>query len=132
MLDLIQSVDPRVSLAIYAALAVALVGVVLIVAWALRDRRRSTRPDTLYESGVKAPPPGAKPVAAPYFLVAALFVIFDLEAAILFAWAIAAEETGRLGFMEAAIFIGVLLLALVYLWADGALDTGPRRKDPRA
>ena len=70
---------------------------------------------------------------APYFPIAALFVIFDMEAAILFAWAVAARDAGWVGLIEAAIFIGVLLLALIYLWADGALDWARkprRRRDP--
>lgn len=52
-----------------------------------------------------------------------------MEAAILFAWAVAARDAGWLGLIEAAVFIGVLLLALVYLWLDGALDwvKGKRR-----
>ena len=126
--DLLGTVDPRLALALHAALAVGLVAAVMVVAWALRDRRRSTREDALYESGVTQPAAPARAVAAPYFLVAALFVIFDLEAAILFAWAAAAREAGPLGFWEAAIFVGVLLAALVYLWADGALDTRPGRR----
>lgn len=117
-----QTIDPRLALAVHAALAVGLVAAILAVAWLLRDRRRSARTDRLYESGVGRP--GATPpVSAPYFLIAVLFVIFDLEAAILFAWAAAAEETGALGLAEATIFVGVLLAALVYLWADGALET---------
>ena len=126
MPDLASTVDPRLALGLHAALAIGLVAAVLIVAWLLRDRRRSERADALYESGVTQPQAGAIPLRAPHFLIAALFVIFDLEAAILFAWAAAARETGWLGFAEAAVFIGVLLAALVYLWADGALDAKGR------
>jgi NADH-quinone oxidoreductase subunit A len=127
LFDMLQQIDPRLGLAIHASLATALVAAILVVAWALRDRRRSTARDRLYESGV-ARPGATPPVSAPYFLIAVLFVIFDLEAAILFAWAAAARETGVLGFAEAAIFIGVLLAALVYLWIDGALDTTEPQK----
>ncbi len=128
MIDMLQQIDPRLALAVHAALATGLVAAIMAVAWLLRDRRRSGRPDALYESGV-ARPTATPPVSAPYFLIAVLFVIFDLEAAILFAWAAAARETGLLGFAEAAIFIGVLLAALVYLWIDGALDTTrPQKK----
>jgi NADH:ubiquinone oxidoreductase subunit 3 (chain A) len=122
------TLDPRLTLLIHAALAVGLVGAVLFAAWALRDRRRSRLADSLYESGVAKHATGKPMARAPFFLVAALFVIFDLEAAILYAWAVAAREAGALGLAEATIFVVVLLAALVYLWADGALDTGPRRK----
>jgi len=55
-------------------------------------------------------------------------VVFDMEAAILFAWAVAAREAGLAGLFEAALFIAVLLAALGYLWADGALDFGPKAR----
>lgn len=126
MPDVVSALDPRLALGLHAALALGLVAAVLVVAWLLRDRRRSDRADALYESGVTQPQAAAIPLRAPHFLIAALFVIFDLEAAILFAWAAAARETGWLGFWEAAVFIGVLLAALVYLWADGALDAKGR------
>ena len=52
------------------------------------------------------------------------FVIFDMEAVFLFAWAVALRELGWAGYIEAAIFIGALVAALVYLWRLGALDWG--------
>jgi NADH-quinone oxidoreductase subunit A len=50
------------------------------------------------------------------------FVIFDLEAVFIFAWAISVRETGWTGYAEATLFIAVLLATLVYLWRVGALD----------
>jgi len=50
------------------------------------------------------------------------FVIFDVEAAYLYAWAVAVPETGWLGFIEVSIFVAVLLASLTYLWLTGALD----------
>jgi NADH-quinone oxidoreductase subunit A len=50
------------------------------------------------------------------------FVIFDLEAVFLFAWAVAVRETGWTGYAEALLFITVLLATLAYLWRVGALD----------
>jgi NADH-quinone oxidoreductase subunit A len=52
------------------------------------------------------------------------FVIFDVEAIFIFAWAVSAREAGWAGFWEIAIFIGVLAAALVYLWRIGALEWG--------
>jgi NADH-quinone oxidoreductase subunit A len=49
------------------------------------------------------------------------FVIFDLEAAFLFAWAVALREIGWAGYLEGLIFIGVLVAALAYLWRSGGL-----------
>jgi NADH-quinone oxidoreductase subunit A len=50
------------------------------------------------------------------------FVIFDVEAVYLYAWAVAVPETGWLGFIEVTIFVAILLASLVYLWLTGALD----------
>jgi NADH-quinone oxidoreductase subunit A len=56
------------------------------------------------------------------------FVIFDLEAVCIFAWAVAARELGWVGFFEVLLFIGILIAALFYLWRVGALDWGTRRQ----
>ena len=58
------------------------------------------------------------------------FVIFDLEAVFLYAWAVAVKETGWPGFIEAAIFVAILLAALAYLWRIGALDWSSRYQRP--
>jgi NADH-quinone oxidoreductase subunit A len=69
------------------------------------------------------------PLAASYVFVAVAFMIFDVEAALLFAWAGAARAVDRPGLIAATLFVLLLLAALVYLWRDGALDTGPRKRD---
>jgi NADH-quinone oxidoreductase subunit A len=68
-------------------------------------------------------------LSAKFYLVAMFFVIFDLEAVFLFAWAVSVRETGWAGYAEAAVFIAVLLATLVYLSRVGALDwrQGSRR-----
>lgn len=128
MSELIFPIEPGAALAIHVALSAGLVAAIMLVAAWLREKRSGARADLPYEGGVLPAAPQQGPVNAPYFLIAALFVIFDMEAAILFAWAVAARDTGWLGLIEAAVFIGVLLLALVYLWADGALDWHKERK----
>lgn len=125
MWDLIGSVDPRAALLVHASVAAGLLAVILLVAGVLRER---SRPGFgVYESGAPPNKSVTTPIAAPYFLIAVAFMIFDMEVAILFAWAIAAREAGTEGLIAATIFIVVLLAALVYLWLDGALETGPRR-----
>jgi NADH-quinone oxidoreductase subunit A len=60
------------------------------------------------------------------------FVIFDVEAAYLYTWAVAVPETGWLGFIEVTIFVTILLASLVYLWLTGALDWHAQSQRPRA
>jgi NADH-quinone oxidoreductase subunit A len=65
-----------------------------------------------------------------YYLVAMFFLIFDLEAAFIFAWAVSLRQGGWPAFFEMLIFIVVLLAGLAYLWRQGALDWSPRPRVP--
>jgi NADH-quinone oxidoreductase subunit A len=60
------------------------------------------------------------------------FVIFDVEAAFIFAWAVTFRELGWTGYVVMLLFIGVMVAALVYLWRQGALDWGPRARKIRS
>lgn len=114
---------------LYAGAVLIIIGVMLGLPplvgerhWKKPERRRDIATGVPYESGIR--PTGSAHIRLPiqYYLVAMFFVIFDLEAVFLYAWAVAAKETGWLGFIEAAIFTTILLAALVYLWRVGALD----------
>ena len=61
-------------------------------------------------------------VSVKFYLVAAFFVVFDLEAVFLFLWAVAGRELGWPGYVETLIFVGILLAAFIYLLRTGALD----------
>lgn len=74
-----------------------------------------------YESGILSFGNARIKFGNHFFLYAIFFVIFDLETLFLFAWAISFEQVGVIGFIEAFIFILILLVALVYLWRIGAL-----------
>jgi NADH-quinone oxidoreductase subunit A len=124
--EALTGLDPRISLAIHSVAAILTVAAVLAVAALLRAKGESTRAWGAYESGAPVRGPATAPVPTQYFQIAAFFVIFDFEAAVLFTWAMSAPAAGVAGLVSAAIFIGVLLVALFYLWADGALDVGAR------
>ena len=77
-----------------------------------------------YESGI-APTGGARlRLSVGFYPVAVAFVVFDVEAAFLFTWAIAARDLGWAGYAEAMSFVGVLGCALVYLWRRHTLEWG--------
>jgi NADH-quinone oxidoreductase subunit A len=57
-----------------------------------------------------------------YYLVAILFILFDLEIAFLFPWAVALREVGLTGFIAILIFLGILVIGFIYEWKRGALD----------
>jgi NADH-quinone oxidoreductase subunit A len=84
-----------------------------------------------FESGM-LPTGGARlRLSAKFYLVAMLFVIFDVEALFLFAWSVSVRESGWAGFVEASLFIAILLAGLVYLWRSGALDWAPESRRKR-
>lgn len=117
------------SLAVYF-LAVLVIAAIMIGGSALLgERHREKATGEPYESGIAVTGSAQNRLPVQFYLVAMLFVIFDLEAVYLFAWAVAVPEVGWLGFGEMLVFIAVLFIALAYVWRVGALDwgTSPRR-----
>jgi NADH-quinone oxidoreductase subunit A len=119
-------------LGIYLALVLGLVGAMLGLSYVLGQRHHDRSTDFPYESGILSEGSARVRLSAKFYLVAMFFVIFDLEAVFLFAWAVAVRETGWAGYAEAFVFIFILLIALGYLWRVGALEWGSGRfKDGR-
>ena len=81
-----------------------------------------------FESGVESVGSARLRFSAKFYLVAMFFVIFDVEALYLFAWSVSVRESGWVGFIEATIFITLLLVGLLYLWRIGALDWAPKKR----
>ncbi|SIS20743.1 NADH dehydrogenase subunit A [Aquipseudomonas alcaligenes] len=84
-----------------------------------------------FESGMLPVGNARLRLSAKFYLVAMLFVIFDVEALFLFAWAVSVRESGWAGLIEATVFIAILLAGLVYLWRIGALDWAPEGRRTR-
>ena len=120
---------PLWPLAVYLVIVAVLVAAMLGLSFVLGQRHHNRATGTPYESGILSQGSARVRLSARFYLVAMFFVIFDLEAVFIFAWAIAVRETGWTGYAEASIFIAVLLATLVYLWRVGALDwrQGSRR-----
>jgi NADH-quinone oxidoreductase subunit A len=110
----------------YAAAVVALAASMILISYVLGERHRERATGEPYESGIVSTGTARLRVSAKFYLIAMFFVVFDLEAAFIFAWAVAFRELGWAGYVEILVFIGILLAALVYLWRLGALDWGPR------
>ena len=112
-------------LLIYTVIAVALIGVLLLAAWWLGAKRMSVGKDVPYESGVVPEASARLAWPVPFYLVAIFFIIFDVEAAFIFAWAVAWEQLGLTGLVQITVFIVILAAGLVWLWLKGGLDWGP-------
>jgi NADH-quinone oxidoreductase subunit A len=118
-------------LGVYLLVVLALAALLLAASYLLGERHREPATSSPYEGGIV--PAGSARVrfSAQFYLVAAFFVIFDLEAIFIFAWAIAGRALGWSGYAELLVFVAVLLAALAYLGRVGALDIGRASRSPR-
>lgn len=115
-------------IAVYFGAVVMLVAAMLGISHFLGERHRGRQTEEPYESGVVPTGTARLRFHIRFYLVAMFFVIFDLEAVFVYAWAVSIRETGWLGYFEILIFIGILAAALAYLWRMKALDWGIYRQ----
>lgn len=120
-----MSAGPVWPLVVYFLVSVTLVAGLLLLSHLLGPRHREPATGEPFESGIVPTGSARFRFSVQFYLIAVLFVIFDLEAVFIFAWAVAAREAGWAGFIEVLVFIGILLVALAYLWRAGALDWAP-------
>jgi NADH-quinone oxidoreductase subunit A len=113
-------------MAVYFAAVILLVAGMLAISYLLGQRHQDRATGEPYESGIVSTGSARLRFSAQFYLIAMLFVIFDLEAVFIFAWAIALREAGWLGYIGILAFIGVLVAALIYEWRLGALDWGSK------
>jgi NADH-quinone oxidoreductase subunit A len=88
----------------------------------LGPRRPDREKDSPYECGFEAFESARMKFDVRYYLVAILFIIFDLEIAFLFPWAIVLDELGMAGFTAMFVFLGILVVGFIYEWKKGALE----------
>ncbi len=113
--------------AVFLVVAIGLCCLMLLGAAFLGGKTRGRNTETPFESGIASVGSARLRLSAKFYLVAMFFVIFDVEALYLYAWSTSIRESGWIGFVEAAIFILVLLAGLFYLVRIGALDWTPTR-----
>ena len=110
------------SLLVYSAIILALVAVLLVLSRWLGERRETPEKVLPYECGIIPSGSAHLPYAAPFYLVAIFFLIFDVEGAYIFSWAVSFKALSWAGWLEITFFIIVLALSLVYIWGKGGLD----------
>jgi NADH-quinone oxidoreductase subunit A len=112
------------ALVLYVVFAAVTIGAMVLIPRIAGERHRGLTTDERYESGLPMAGELPRRHSIEFFLVAILFVVFDLESVFIFAWAVAARRLGWAGYIEIAVFIVLLVAALIYLWASGSLDWG--------
>lgn len=128
---MIETLAHHWSFATFLLAVAALCSFMLGASYLLGGRDWGRAKNEPFESGVVSVGSARLRFSAKFYLVAMFFVIFDVEAVFLFAWAIAARDVGWAGFVEVFIFIAVLLAGLFYLWRIGALDWAPASRARR-
>lgn len=94
----------------------------LLIAWILAPSKPDASKTSTYECGV--PPVGSarERFSVRFYVVAMLFIVFDLETVFLFPWAVIFKQQTMFFFLEMLVFLGLLLVGYIYVWRMGALD----------
>jgi NADH-quinone oxidoreductase subunit A len=112
-------------LLLYAAVVVVLLAVILSLSYLLGQHHQDRATGRPYEGGIEQTGSARIRFSAQFYLVAMLFVVFDVEAVFIMLWALGFYQLGWPGYIGAAVFIGQLAVVLIYEWGIGALDIGP-------
>ena len=107
---------------IFIIVGLAIGGIMVALGFVLGPHRPNSEKLSPYECGFEAFEDSRMKFDVRYYLVAILFIIFDLEIAFLFPWAIVLESIGWFGYIAMSIFLGILVIGFIYEWKKGALE----------
>lgn len=85
-------------------------------------RRPTKRKSATYESGMTPYGPGTRRISVRYYLIAVLFILFDIETVFFLPWAVVFRKLGLFALIEMLLFVGILLVGFIYAWKKGALE----------
>jgi len=123
MSELLQDLLPQyLPLAVFIAVAIGIGLALLVVPFLVAYKRPDPEKLSAYECGFNAFDDARMKFDVRFYLVAILFIIFDLEVSFLFPWAVAFGELGWFGFWSMMVFLGVLTIGFIYEWRKGALE----------
>jgi len=103
-------------------LACGLAGVLVIASQIVGRHKRTREKDQAYECGIRPTGDARDPISVQFYMVALLFILFDIEAIFLYPWALVYGDLHMYGFVEMMLYIAILLAGYIYLWKKGALD----------
>jgi NADH-quinone oxidoreductase subunit A len=109
-------------IAVLLILALLLAGIVIALGHMFGPRRPTERKSMPYESGMRPIGPGTRRMPVHFYLVAVLFILFDIEVMFFLPWAVVYKKLGVFGLVEMLIFIAILGVGYVYVWKMGALE----------
>ena len=107
---------------LFILIAVAFAVVTLLLSYVVQPRVANAEKSSPYECGSEPISDARMPFPVRYYIIAMLFVIFDVEIIFLYPWAVAFDKIGLFGLIEMVIFIALFLAGYVYAWKKGALE----------
>jgi NADH-quinone oxidoreductase subunit A len=122
MLDPNNPLSPYLPLAIVLLLAGVLALVIVNTAALAGPRRRTAIKSAPFEAGSESSGTARQRFAVKFYVVALLFIVFDVEAVFLYPWAVNFQALGWFGYTEMVVFAATLVVGLMYIWKKGALD----------
>lgn len=109
-------------IAVLLAVAIGLAFIVIIIGHAFGPKRPTVRKGEPYESGMRTIGPSMRRLPVRFYLIAVLFILFDIEVIFFLPWAVTFQQLGAFAFVQMLIFIGILLVGYIWVWKKGALE----------
>ncbi|MCK9376548.1 MAG: NADH-quinone oxidoreductase subunit A [Syntrophobacterales bacterium] len=107
---------------LFMVIAVGLVGMIVLLSEILGKKKHFPAKDIPYECGMDPIGDARSRYSVRFYVIAMFFIVFDIEAIFLYPWAVIFKSLGWFGFVEMLVFIGILVVGLVYVWGKGALE----------
>lgn len=107
---------------LFIVVGLAVGGVMIMLGFVMAPRKPDPEKLSPYECGFEAFEDSRMKFDVRYYLVAILFILFDLEIAFLFPWAVVLKEIGWFGYIAMSVFLGILVIGFIYEWKKGALE----------
>jgi NADH-quinone oxidoreductase subunit A len=113
-------------LLIHVVLAGAIASAIVILSWLIGERKPTRAKMSAYECGMTPVGDSRQRFSVKFYLVAMLFILFDIEAIFLYPWAVILKKLGHFGLWEMLVYIGIFLVGFFYVWKKGVLDWGEK------
>jgi NADH-quinone oxidoreductase subunit A len=111
-------------LLLHFGIATVLAGAIVTLSWLIGQHKPNRAKLSPYECGVPPVGDARERFSVKFYMVAMLFILFDVEAVFLYPWAVILRELKMFGFWEMIVYIGIFLVGLFYVWKKGVLDWG--------
>ena len=117
-----STLAPYLPIAVLLAISTGLSIIIVVLGHLFGPNRPTQRKLAPYESGMRPIGPAMRRMPVRFYLVAVLFILFDIEVIFFLPWAVTFQSLGVLGFVEMVVFIAILMVGYIWIWKKGALE----------